>query len=225
MFKDIIKRSDFARLCGITSSNVTTYIQRGKIEVEPDGKHIDTTKRINQDFIELRKGMGKGAIGALGTVTEKNTTVKKQSSSVHQTVSDPKILEQEGQARMSKYQLDIKKTEAEIEKKLVDTEVAKEKLQALRGNNIPIGIVKEIISQLSKSFINGYKAFSEQQIAEFCHQFKVSDKEKAALLSSNIKSLNLTHQKCVNDAKKHLRSHVVELRVSSAMSNDQEDDD
>jgi hypothetical protein len=215
----ICSRPEFCELAGISNANLTTYVNRGKLVLEPDRKTIDTERRENKDFLESRKNKGKGMVGSTVQII-----AAPEIPAIQQQVIDPKVQKKVQRQQLTKYELDIEKTKAELEKKLVDTELAREKLAALRGNNIPIGIVKDIISQLSKSIINNYKSNTEQQINEICHKFGISDKDRSDILSKGIRNLNTIHEKAVIEARKQLRAQLTDLAVSQSYENDEPED-
>lgn len=215
----ICKRPEFCNLAGITNANLSTYIKRGKIVLESDGKTINTERRENKDFLESRSKSGKGAL-ATTVVPSQIPTVdvpqyEKQKPS-------RKVIKASETATISKYNLELEKMQAELDKKIVDTRLAEQKLATLLGNNIPIDLVLTIIAQFSKSMINNYKPFIEQQLTEICHVYRVPEIDRVKIIATNTKGLNTIHSKAVNDARIQMKSAVGSAKLKESTNDEDE---
>jgi len=216
----ICTRAEFCTLAGISRANLSTYIGRDKVVLANDGKTIDTEHVINKEFLQGRKEKGKGLIanentpskpatgGASGDPPEPSGKMSAAAKSEY----DKKVLE--------KKELELKKMRAELDKKLVDTRVAEQKLSILKGNNIPLDVVQSIVAQFSKAIINNYKSFAEQQITEFCHKQGISEEIRIKHISENIKGLNLLHKKAVRDAKKQTKAAIGKKQLNDAATDE-----
>lgn len=238
----IVSRIDFAGLANVTSGNLTTYIKRSKVILEPDGKSVDTSRIENKSFLESRSHSGKAPV--YKAMTTKKETKPKPVPIVHveekketKIIHEQPIIENREPVKSlasektktkepivnSKWQIDLEKAKADLEKKNIDIELAKQKLTTLLGNNLPIDFVKEVITQLSKSMINNYKSYTEQHISEICHKFRISDKDKAVLIQENVTRLNKFHDKAVSDAMQKMKSVIGKSRTKVAESDELDD--
>jgi len=211
----ICSRKEFCKLAGCSAANLSTYIGRDKVVLENDKKHIDTQHRVNKEFLLRRRDMGKGMVSA-----EPEPEPPNPEPPAHQS---KKLTKAEESAKISKYNLELEKLQAELDKKLVDTELARQKLSVLLGNNVPIDLVKNIITQFSKAIINNYKAFGEQQITEICHQHRINDEDRAKLIAKNTTGLNNTHKKAVNDARTQMKNAVGSTKMKELEKPDADD--
>ncbi len=218
----ICKRVEFCELAGITQANLSTYIKRGKIVMESDGKTIDTSKRENADFLEKRKMDGKALGSKSNDVVEIPREVIPTIDVLQKSQPSKKVVKAAETATISKYNLELEKMQAELDKKIVDTKLAEQKLATLLGNNIPIDVVKSIVAQLSKAIINNYKSFSEQQISEICHKHRIPEVERVKLTAKNTTGLNNIHARAVNDAKIQIKNAIGESKYKESTS--EEDD-
>lgn len=214
----ICRRPEFCELAGITNANLSTYIKRGKIVLEPDGKTINTEKRENADFLKGRNSEGKGKFAQPKPET---TEAVIPSVNVLQNAPSKKVVKAAETATISKYNLELEKMQAELDKKIVDTKLAEQKLATLLGNNIPIDVVKSIVAQLSKSIINNYKSFSEQQITEICHVHRIAETDRVKIIAKNTTGLNNIHSKAVTDARVQIKNAIGTTK--SLELNDDED--
>jgi len=186
----------------LAKGNLATYIKRGNIVLEPDGKTIDDTRPENAYWVKNRRE--KAVKSAEKVVTPDAPTLLATAG----VKISPKVKKAAEKSTINKFDLDIKKTEAELRKKEVDTEIALERLAVMKGDNIPIALVKEIISQLSKSFLRNYKSFSEQTVVDICHQHGISELERVTFTGKLVGGLNALHSKSVNDAKAQLKNAI-----------------
>ena len=219
-------RAEFMQLTGISKAHLSTYIKRGKIILDTNGKTIDTEHPINADFVKSQSQKQKERFQAVKEIVSGPT---KQSIQVP-TLSPPikvssKVKKVAEQTTISKYALELEKMQAELDKKIVDTRLAEQKLSILLGNNIPIDLVKAIIAQLSKSMITNYKSFSEQQINEFCHQFGIDETDRVKLTAKNTTGLNQIHNKAIKDAETQMKNAMGKNKLKESQSNEDEDGD
>jgi hypothetical protein len=198
-------RKEFAELAGCSTANLTTYIGRKKVFLMKDGKTIDTNRRENADFLEGRKQKGLTIKApTLNKQSKKSTENKPPTSNISLT----KIQKAAEKTNLKRYEVELAKLNAELEKKLVDTELQRQKLATLLGDNISIKMVKSVVSQLSKSILNNYESFSKQQINEICHQHRIKDEDRAKLVSKNTTGLNGIHKKAITDARTQLKNEI-----------------
>lgn len=206
-------RKEFYELAGISKANMATYIARGVIVANAGGK-FDTDDPINKHFLDNRKSKGLTP-GSVKMVPEKHAAVVEPV--VERVPLTAKTKKAVNTATVSKFDLELKKIEAELEKKYVDTDLARQKLATIMGGNIPIELVKEIIAQLSKSLLNNYKSYSDQLITQLCHENRISDADRAKMLTKNLSGLNAIHSKAVEDARVQMRNATKKTRNSIAI--------
>lgn len=213
----ICTRKEFTELAKCSVANLSTYIKRGQVFLESDGKTIDTNRRENSDFLKRRASMGK-----TNSIPIANTVVKEvEFPAQPQIKASPKLRKAAEATIITKYELELEKMQAEIDSKHIGYKLSEQKLSTLLGNNIPIDVVKTIIAQLSKSIINNYKSFSEQQITEICHKFRIEDVERVKLLTKNTNGLNAIHQKAVTDARFQTKKEIGSNKLNESESNDE----
>ena len=221
-------RNEFALFLGIDKNPrqiIKTNIDRGKIIENEDGL-IDDTVPANAEFkrkyLEIRKQK-------VGLPIEQQTRIKKEASTIIESPiavqaisTNKKVQKAAAQATISKFDLEIKKTEADIEKKLIDTELARVKLSVLQGGNIPISLVKSIVSTLGKSILSNYKSFQDQFITEFCHEHGISNADRTKALSKAVAGLNGIHTKAITDAGIQLKNAIGATKTQLANEDDEE---
>lgn len=230
---NIKTRAEFCELTGITNAHITMYAKRGKIVLTKDRKHLDIDIVENANFIQHQALKGLEAVKQLKAERETETikptteTIKKETETKKQTVKSPKKKNTENSQGLngygSKWELELEKMRAEIDKKYIDTKVAEERLNVLKGNNIPIDNVKTIVAMLAHSMITNYKNFQEQHISDICHEFRISETDRAKINKKAVSGLNAIHRKAVSDTKKQLRVSIGTAR-SKEEQNEEIDD-
>lgn len=197
-------QSEFAKLIGKSNAYVSTYISRGKIL--KSGDVIDSTVQKNIDIM-MKLGVDVDAINGATTkrptkpptVTKKPQETKKENSKKID-ISPPPPENTGGQ-----YQLDLDKKEAELEFKQVQTRIKLIEEERLRGELIPVDLVSEMISQLSRSIITTYKDSMDKFLIEVSHRKKMSDKDTAELKGLMVEQINKAHDNAITEAIKELK--------------------
>lgn len=216
----ICKRPEFCNLAGITNANLSTYIKRGKIVLESDGKTINTEKRENKDFLESRSKSGKGA---LATTVAPSPIPTVDVPQYEKQKPSRKVIKASETATISKYNLELEKMQAELDKKIVDTRLAEQKLATLLGNNIPIDAVVTIMVTLSKSLMTNYRSTIEQDITEISHIFRIPEKDRVEFIDKSIKKLNATHERAILNAKTQIRNAAGKSKLTETEEDELDD--
>lgn len=204
-------KSEFIEMLGLTHPALSTYIKRESIVVNSDNM-IDDKHRTNADFIQKRLAkIQAGKVKVQKKPTGSNApidpveVVELEAPPVKQS---RKLKKAEEETRLTLYNLTLQKSQADVEKKLVDTELAKVKLNVLQGGNIPVQYVKTILATFSKTILVDYKAFQDQLIAEFCHRNKIPDIDRSQMLSKSLTELNSIHLKAITETKNQLKNAI-----------------
>jgi len=213
----IYSRPEFCKLVGIKQAALSTQISRGKIIVfEEGGKDkIDDSIRENADFI--KKQQTTNALKEAKEVVNSDNPVQ-----IPHSEKSKKLKNKEEKTQMSLFDLNLEKARADIDKKYIDTRLAEMKMEVLMGANIPINHVKSIVSTLSKSILTNYKAFQDQIISEFCHQYKISDAERSKILAKAVAGLNAIHLKAVSESKIQMKNAMGTTQNELAIEDDEQ---
>lgn len=199
-------------LTGIkTRGNITTYIKRGNIVMSEDGT-FETTNHVNAEFIKKRIDQGKTPSGAVPP----SVGIKPMSKSVKVKGPDEKppkksIIKVKGPEHEQyggQTSLFLEQKEADLEKKLIDTEIARQKLAVMIGENVPVDLVKMVVSDLSRSMLDNYKAYSEQMLSNLCHKYRIPDKDRANIITKNVSDLNTIHQRAIDKSRAKMKSEL-----------------
>lgn len=217
VLKQIVKKSELAKMLGVHPAYINTYIKRGNIV--SDGTHVDTTHPANASFIQhmIRKNAEKERNEVF--VVEKTEYVapkfeikpskkdtktnKKQQKQVAQIENTPQSAGDE-----SIYNIKIQKEQADLEKKLLDAERVRLINAKMRGENVPTKMVKNMISQFSNSIITTYKDAADRLIMEFSHRKKLTLEEKAEMKGELISIINRAHDEAIDKTKTELESII-----------------
>lgn len=183
-------KKEFAGMCSMPSKNLATYIGRGAVIVNDQGK-IDTDIMMNRDF--LRKREEKHGKKTPETVIEPRPH-KPASVKLNAVDADKEIIYE----RKKEYEA------RRVDKIEVETKLKELELQNKMGRLIDTDLVRTIIIQLGKSFITNYKDGANNFLMEIAHRKKMSPDELADLRGVQVKLINRFHDAAVNDAIKQL---------------------
>lgn len=241
----LLKRKEFAQLCGKSEATINVYIARGNII--PSGRFINTS--LPDNILQMEKwGVDSNSVIIPPAIQEptpkKVDPKKKESKPVRLKVSkpkkpDPKQKEVEeipvpdySKKKQPNYdappdysrvptrtELDAEKIQAEIEYKreaTINKALANSKL---RGESIPTVMVVEVIASLGAGLQNAYKTGADALILELSHKYKLPPSALSELKMKLIKLVNTSHDKGIKIAKKNLKtiiSNVKAIEVENA---------
>lgn len=199
----LYKKKEFAKLCGMETNALAVYIKRKKITLS--GDYIDDSIEQNIDF--LKKKQEKLGIKH-ETKPEKPTRNINSEYKVPEipvssipNIDDPATGSGLHGLDKQKKALDIKKVSEEVQL----LQIKKEKLQ---GILIPTDLVKDIIAQLSKSFISSFKDASDNFLIEISKRKTLSSTEFAELKGLLVKIINENSLKAITESKRNMKTIV-----------------
>lgn len=205
-------KKEFAALCGITTSNLTTYASRGKIELT--GGMVDDTKKINVDFLNYRLQLQK----------DKETEKHHESKNVQREIdlfsaSKPaKTIPED--IDESDAPLQRKKSLADLEKKLVDIKKAELEYLILKGKHVPTELVRELFRELGQSFQTSYKDGADALLTEISHRKKLAPDEHATLKGQLTNLINQAHKKAIAAAQREVEALVAAFKKTNKLIDD-----
>jgi hypothetical protein len=211
----VVSKGEFAKMLGKHPAYVDTYIKRNQIVTCANGKMIDITNEANVSFmrhIQRKNEIKEQQVdqpskkGYQKKTTTKKTTEKKvvvpQSKPLDYSPTDP------SESNQGIYNIKIQKEQADLDKKLLDAERVRLVNAKMRGENVPTLMVKNLIAQLSKSFISNYKEAADRLLIEISHRKKLSVSEEAEMKGLLVKIINESHDRAINEADKQLETII-----------------
>lgn len=215
----ICTRKDFIRIAGIVnSSNLTTYLNRGKVIVDENG-NFDTDHLLNKSFLESRSSKGIGSV--ISESITKTAPVEKVERIEKEPVSK-KVKQAEEKTKITKWEVDLEKSKRDLILKDLDIELKNQKIAIQAGQNLPIEYVKELIAEYSKNILHAYNSFLDQRFSDFCHQFRVSNSDKSKIISKNINEVNKIHAKISSDTREHFKKILRKAKLKAIENEDSE---
>lgn len=198
----IYKKSEFAKMCGIGPSAITNAINRGQLK--DDNGRIDTSLPINYDYMMIARARN----GLSDLVPDNPSSVLSKIKAAQSEPVEKKTASDSDGA----YDLERKKKLADLEKKNVDIRIALLTEQRLKGESIPTQLVRELINQLSKSFLESYRDKSEQLVINISHKNKLSAERTAEMKGELIKAINKSHDDAITEAITGLKSILQHIK-------------
>ena len=193
--------TDFAKLCGKSNAYISVNRKRGKIIMS--GEFIDDSLRENIDF--LRKCID-------GSKLEKpiNEHLKERliaiSPPVYKPQESPSILR--NQDYSSKYDLETTKKALEIEKLQVDTRIQLLREEKIRGEVVPIDLIKQVFITHNQSILTANKDFIDSLLLDFQAETRLSSEQSAKLRGKIVVGLNNNVNRAVDATKRNMNSII-----------------
>jgi hypothetical protein len=211
----VVSKGEFAKMLGKHPAYVDTYIKRNQIVTCANGKMIDITNEANVSFmrhIQRNNEIKEQQVDQQPKKGyQKKTTTKKTTA---KNVVAPQLKPQDyssidpTESNQGIYNIKIQKEQADLDKKLLDAERVRLVNAKMRGENVPTLMVKNLIAQLSKSFISNYKEAADRLLIEISHRKKLTITEEAEMKGLLVKIINESHDRAINEADKQLETII-----------------
>lgn len=211
-------KKDFADLCYLPTNALSVYIKRKKVIVKND--LINDSVAENAEF--LKKMRAKGPSSAFVASDLAKQIVEEQKEKPEKSrkkapknenldddfdVNEPQNTENvpTDRGNLSNYQLERERLLADIAKKEVDTRLAVLKEEKMLGANIPTDLVKDVIANLTKTFISSFKDGADFFIIEISKRKSLTVQESAELKGKLIEIINNSSGKAITETRKNLK--------------------
>ena len=211
----VVSKGEFAKMLGKHPAYVDTYIKRNQIVTCANGKMIDITNEANVSFMRHIQRKNEIKEQQVDQPTKKGyqkKTTTKKTTAKNVVVPQPKPQDYSStdpsESNQGIYNIKIQKEQADLDKKLLDAERVRLVNAKMRGENVPTLMVKNLIAQLSKSFISNYKEAADRLLIEISHRKKLTIAEEAEMKGLLVKIINESHDRAINEADKQLETII-----------------
>lgn len=214
-------KKDFAGLCGLKTKELAVYIKRNKVVLS--GDYIDDSIEVNRDFLlkyKNRKAMRKVPIS--NRPEEKQDKPKSPPPNIqdpeYQPDDDFNITNDEGDEgsadpSKSMYTLNKKRLKVEIAKKTRETEILKLREQKIKGEIVPIDIIKNLFSLHTQSIISAQKDGIEELLINLSGEMRLSSEQLGRLRGKMVDILNNAVDKAIIITQRSMKVVVKEFTV------------
>ncbi len=185
----LFSKKEFSDKCGIGTNVLAIYLKRKKVVLN-ENDLIDDKNQINAAFII-------------------KATAKVQNKSVDPVVYEAKIVKniqehEDDNENLSIAALDRKKLELDIEKKQADLEKVVLSNSRAKGEVIPFGLIKPLITQNNQSLTTEFKNAADGIILEIAKKKDLSSIEVAELNGVLVSVINNAIRKATELSIKNL---------------------
>lgn len=201
-------KSDFAKLCGLTTGNLTNYIKRNKVLMS--GDYIDDQETINKDFLKKRQSKTPPKYESPLPVLR---SIRPDPGDLDEEPEDYQDDDDSDTKGESGYSLDRKKVKRQIEKLEVDTRLQELKEQKMRGELIPVDLVTSVFRAHNQSIITTMKDGIESLLISLSVEARLKGDQLATLRGKMVKILNDGADKSSEVSHRSLRSIVNQVKV------------
>jgi hypothetical protein len=201
-------KKDFASLCGFSTRDLAVYIKRNKVIMS--GDYVDDSHSVNKEFLEKRRGKVEPA------PPEKKLRLLKPDPGVLDVPNTGDETDEgdgdDGDVE-SGYQLNKKKLKKQIAKLEVDTRLQELKEEKLRGELIPVELVKNLFRSYTQSIVTANKDGIEELLINFSLEHRLKGDQLSTLRGKVVGILNSSVDKSVTVAQKNLQSLINQVKV------------
>lgn len=200
----LYKRAEFEKLCGITTSNFKTYLDRGKIVMDSNGM-VDDTVEQNRFFLQKRRERLENSVEIKEKQAE--TPAKKP---VKKAKSEPTSDDPESYSKKSDmYILETDQKKLQIQKTTEEIELLRIRREKLNGQLIPTDLVKPLFTQLSKSITSSFHEGADAILVIIAKKKGLSREESASFRKDLIGIVNESVRRATKEVSESVK-HIVE---------------
>jgi hypothetical protein len=210
-------RGEFAQLCGLSSGNLSNYIKRGKVIV--DGEYIDDNVFENREFLSKRQGFKEKNPG-----TSKPQKPKKVKSTTHDAEDSGDIFQDldnfspddsdDSEDILSGSEsLNNKRMKVDIKKKTEEAEILKLKKERIKGEIVPVDLMKNLFSMHTQSIVTAQKDGIEELLISLSVEARLSGEQLARLRRKMVDILNNSVDKAIIITQKNMQAVVGEFSI------------
>lgn len=193
-----LTKTEFARKFGRDSRWLHRYTKKG--EVILNGDYIDDQHHLNKSFIAKWQSRP----------PKRKPDLNKSINEELPLLPSPNIPSSPTNQSDSVYGIDAEIKDVELKKKKVDLELSEEKLRKVRGETVPVDLIKTIFQQYGKANTTAFYSAADNLIQEFQKKFNISRKDMAMLRARLIDITNESSEDAAQEAKNSLKVIVEE---------------
>lgn len=215
-------RAEFAKICGLTSGNLSNYIKRGHVII--DGEFIDDTLFENKEFMRKRQQLSVKKTQTIQPEPEKKLRMLRpdpgnsvESESEDQDTSATE--EDEDYESYSKTSAGLlkKKIKVDIQKKIRETAILKLREEKIKGEIVPIDLIKNVFSMHTQSIVTAQKDGIEELLINLSVEVRLSGEQLARLRGKMVEILNNAVDKAIIITQRNMRVVVSEFAITKGV--------
>jgi hypothetical protein len=210
-------KADFARMCGLTTGNLTVYISRKK--VIPSGDYIDDSLEINSAFLQKRKNHVSNKPTADQPQPEKKLRYIQPDRElptqpdIQDPVDDDGDDDDTGGNYITSAALNKKKLKVDIAKKIRETSILKLREEKIKGEIVPIDVIKNLFSMHTQSIITAQKDGIEELLINLSVEARLTGDQLARLRGKMVEILNNGVDKAIIITQRNMKVLVNEFAI------------
>jgi hypothetical protein len=212
-------KAAFAKMCGLTTGNLTVYITRKK--VVSSGDYIDDSLEINKAFLEQRAAhLAKKVSPVAAEPEEKKLRMIRPDPQITElpNIKDPVDEDEddgmEGLETLTTPALMKRKLHVDIKKKIRETSILDLKEQKIKGEIVPVDVIKNLFSMHTQSIITAQKDGIEELLINLSVEARLTGDQLASLRGKMVQILNNAVDKAIIITQKNMKVVVNEFAIS-----------
>lgn len=195
----LLSKKEFARLCGMTTGNISNYAVRGKVVYT--GEEINDEIEPNKSFLQKRMASRPQQPDPEPETPEKKVKEKKAKPAKAPRAPVDKKPNESGEM----YREDLRRKRVMNETAEIDKQLAMKKLMRLDGQFVKVDQVRGIMKQLGTSYSRQFWNLANLFIVEFGKKHSLTSVQGAEIKKFFLDGINRHIHKAAEDAKRELR--------------------
>jgi hypothetical protein len=184
----IHKRSDLCKQLNISQAYLKVNIDRGKIVLNKDGD-IDDSDPFNIEFINKQ--------------IDKKNVVQKEPP--------PKASKKSTKETLSKYELETRKKQLEVDKLDVEVKIKLIQESKLKGEMLPAPMVKDIFAQHTKHLVSEFQNTMDKVLTRVTQLTKLDNSQVSEFREMITNEINQAQEKAVEISKKAVKNLIQDM--------------
>lgn len=192
----LFTKKDFASQCHLTTGNLSNYVKLGKVVYS--GDYIDDSIELNRVFRELRqakKGLPKSDKPETVKPDPGQPVLKSDTKPRYKEPKAPNVSSPQVKTQLATLITQLK--EADVEKRLLENENLRLKIEKARGEVIPVELVKPLVLQNNQAFVTAFLNAADEVIRRFSKKKDLSLDEQATMRGELVDAINAAASKAV----------------------------
>lgn len=211
-----LKKSEFAKACGISPSMVTKSIKKGDLVTTKDGQKISTTKEPNKTFYREHLAALEAAEKEKAALEKKGKKPgeKKEDPQKAQDKKEEKTKDQEKAQQEFEFNHELNRGKAELDYKIKQArlETMELDLKKQKAELLPIQLVQDIFETYTDTSLTIFKDELEAMRLNLVSKHRLKPQEAADLQATFINYLNQANDKAINEALGKMKKAIEATR-------------
>lgn len=211
-----LKKSEFAKACGVSPAMVTKSIKKGDLVPTKDGQKISTTKEPNKTFYREHVAAKEAAEKEEAAQAKKNKkgSSKKPDPKKENSKDEKDQDKKDGKQAEFEFNHELQRGKAELDYKIKEArlETMELDLKKQKAELLPIQLIQDVFETYTDTTLTILKDELEALRLNLVSKHRIKPQEAADLQATLINYLNQANDKAINEAMGKMKKAIEATR-------------